>query len=178
MTRSWSVIAAGATALLFGSTALSATTIDNRVAVGRAIAPVPLDLTGKDEIDVWLGSYIVNSVGACNDCHTSPPYVEGGNPFLGEPEQINVNHYLCGGTDFGAAISSNITPDEHGLPAGLERDEFIELMRTGEEPDGELLQVMPWPLIGKMIHRDLRAVYAYLTAIPSCDTEESAGSGD
>ena len=171
MLRSWSVVTVGAIALMTGSAVGLAGTLENRVAIGRLIAPVPLDLADKDEIDVWLGSYIVNSVGACNDCHTSPPYAEGGNPFLGEPEQINTDDYLCGGVDFGAAISTDISPDEDGLPAGLERDEFIDLMRTGEEADGELLQVMPWPLIGKMSHRDLRAVYAYLTAIPSCTSE-------
>jgi hypothetical protein len=42
-------------------------------------------------------------------------------------------------------------------------------MRTGEKDDGTLLQVMPWPVYGKMTRRDLSAVYAYLSAIPSCE---------
>ena len=46
--------------------------------------------------------------------------------------------------------------------------EFIRLLRTGETPEGELLQVMPWPVFGEMTRRDLAAVYAYLSAIPSC----------
>jgi hypothetical protein len=144
---------------------------DERIRVGRAIAPVPLDLAGKNRRQVWLGSYIVNAQGGCNDCHTAPSYAVGGNPFLGEPEQINTEDYLCGGTDFEVAISADISPDENGLPAGLERREFIRLLRTGEKPDGSLLQVMPWPIYGKMIRRDLAAVYAYLSAIPSCSAE-------
>jgi hypothetical protein len=28
---------------------------------------------------------------------------------------------------------------------------------------------MPWPVYGKMTRRDLSAVYAYLSAIPSCE---------
>jgi hypothetical protein len=52
-----------------------------------------------------------------------------------------------------------------------ERADFIRLLRTGEEPDGELLQVMPWPVYGKMTRRDLAAVYAYLSAIPSCGAD-------
>jgi hypothetical protein len=47
----------------------------------------------------------------------------------------------------------------------------IRLLRTGETPEGELLQVMPWPVYGKMTRRDLAAVYAYLSAIPSCSAE-------
>jgi hypothetical protein len=70
---------------------------------------------------------------------------------------------------FGPVVSRDISPDEDGLPAGLERNEFIRLLRTGEEPDGGLLQVMPWPVYGKMTRRDLSAAYAYLSAIPSCD---------
>jgi hypothetical protein len=57
------------------------------------------------------------------------------------------------------------------MPAGLERGEFTRLLHTGEKPEGGLLQVMPWPIYGKMIRRDLAAVYAYLPAIPSCSAE-------
>ena len=66
-------------------------------------------------------------------------------------------------------ISADISPDADGLPAGLERREFIRLLRTGEKDDGTLLEVMPWPVFGKMTRRDLSAIYAYLSAIPSCD---------
>jgi len=45
-------------------------------------------------------------------------------------------------------------------------------MRHGHDPDnaGQLLQVMPWPVYGKMIERDLAAVYEYLSAIPHAET--------
>jgi len=180
MPRSLIVSAAGAIALMAAATASSAgaddrrdDVDDRRVKIGREIAPVELDLEGKDRKErkeVWLGSYIVNAQGGCNDCHTNPPHAEGGDPFAGEPEQINVEAYLCGGTPFGPDLfSANISPDEDGLPAGLERREFIRLLRTGEREDGTLLQVMPWPVYGKMTRRDLSAVYAYLSAIPSCE---------
>jgi hypothetical protein len=142
-----------------------------RIRRGFAIAPVPLNLKGKSWVLVGLGSYIVNAQGGCNDCHTHPSYAPGGDPFQGEPEQINTEQYLAGGRQFGPTITSaNITPDDTGKPAGLSFDEFRELMRTGHDPDdppGVLLQVMPWPLYGKMIGRDLRAIYEYLRAIPS-----------
>ena len=35
-------------------------------------------------------------------------------------------------------------------------------------PDGPpILQVMPWPVYGKMSDRELEAIYEYLRAIPS-----------
>ncbi|PWT91392.1 MAG: cytochrome C [Blastocatellia bacterium] len=134
---------------------------------GFEIAPVHLDLRGKNRALVGIGSYIINT-GGCNDCHTNPPYVDGGDPFQGQPEQINVPCYLSGGMNFGIAVSRNLTPDSHGLPAGLTLDKFIHTLRTGEDPEepGELLQVMPWPVFGKKTTRDLTAMYEYLRSIP------------
>ena len=140
---------------------------------GFEIAPVTLDLKGKNRALVGLGSYIVNTSG-CNDCHTNPPYADGGDPFAGQPEQINVPCYLSGGMDFGPFRSRNLTPDSNGLPAGLTLEEFIHVLRTGEDTtspfnppfDNGLLQVMPWPVFGKKTDRELTAVYEYLSAIP------------
>ena len=140
---------------------------------GFDINPVPLDLKGKNRALVGLGSYIVNT-GGCNDCHTNPSYLPGGDPFMGEPEQINVPCFLSGGNDFGIVRSRNLTPDAQGLPSGLTLDEFIHILRTGEDTtspgvppfDNGLLQVMPWPVFGKKTTRDLTAVYEYLKAIP------------
>ena len=145
-------------------------TLDERIARGFAIAPVPLDLRGKNRAFVGLGSYIVNAQGACNDCHTNPPFQMGGDPFLGQPRKVNVERYLAGGTPFGPGIvSRNITPRANGLPAGLTIQEFLSVMRTGRDPDepGKILQVMPWVVYGQMRWADLRAVYEYLRAIPS-----------
>jgi hypothetical protein len=147
---------------------------------GFDIAPVPLDLEGKNRKLVGLGSYIVNAQGGCNDCHTNPPYAPGGDPFKGEPEQINVEGYLAGGQAFGPFISPNLTPCEDGEPEWT-FEEFLQIMRTGvdleddEHPPGNtpLLQVMPWPVYGKMTTCDLQAVYEYLRAIPPRQCEES-----
>ena len=148
---------------------------ESRVKRGFEIAPVPLNLHGKNRALVGLGSYIVNAQGGCNDCHTNPSYAPGGNPFLGQPEQINVQNYLAGGTSFGPFVSRNLTPDANGLPAGLTFAQFVEVMRKGTDfknlppPGTSLLQVMPWPVYGHMIDRDLRAVYEYLSAIPHAE---------
>lgn len=139
----------------------------SRIRKGFQIAPVALDLRGKNRALVGLGSYIVNAQGGCNDCHTAPPY-SGVQPNSDIPI-VNKDHYLAGGTPFGPVTSKNITPDERGLPAGLTRKEFIGLMRTGHDPHepGYVLQVMPWPVYRNMVDRDLIAVYEYLRTIPS-----------
>jgi len=151
---------------------------ESQIQRGFEIAPVPLDLHGKNRGLVGLGSYIVNAQGGCNDCHTHPNFAPGGDPYQGQPEQINTAQYLAGGRVFGPFVSANITPDATGKPAGLTLDEFRELLRTGHDPDdppGALLQVMPWPIYGKMVDHDLRAVYEYLSAIPSLPDNPSPG---
>jgi hypothetical protein len=141
---------------------------ESRIQQGFALAPVRLDLRGKNRALVGLGSYIVNAQGGCNDCHTWPSYASGHDPFLGQPLQVNVANYLGGGRPFGpVTVSRNITPDEHGLPSGLTRDQFITALRTGIDKDGAILQVMPWPVYGDMTDGDLKAIYEYLRSIPS-----------
>jgi len=140
---------------------------------GFEIAPVPLNLAGKDWKLVGLGSYIVNTTG-CNDCHTHPNWAKGGNPYMGQPEQINTAQYLSGGRQFttpaGMFTSANITPDGNDRPAGLTLAGFLEVMHYGHDPrdpPGDLLQVMSWPLYRYKTDRDLNAIYEYLRAIPS-----------
>lgn len=168
---------------------------------GFEIAPVPLNLHGKNRALVGLGSYIVNAVGDCNGCHSPGPaaeYAHGGNPYFkgSPPTVVNQAVYLGGGRNFGALvpgtpeiISRNLTPDRTGRPAGgLGFDEFLMILRTGIDLDhahpnctaatdthcfpatqpfnGDLLQVMPWPVYQNMTTREVRAIYEYLSAIP------------
>jgi hypothetical protein len=150
---------------------------ESKIRRGFEIAPVPLNVKGKNRALVGLGSYLVNASGDCNGCHSGPSgeYAQGGNPFLGETEVVNQTAYLSGGNPlFGPFfIPRNLTPDKTGLPeGGASFEEFLGILRTGVDPDhahpqfGPLLQVMPWPTFGKMTDRDLRAIYEYLSAIP------------
>ena len=59
----------------------------DRIETGFAIAPVALAYDHKDRKDVGLGSYLVNAVGGCVDCHTNPTYALGGDPFRGNPSR-------------------------------------------------------------------------------------------
>ena len=172
---------------------------DPRVRIGFEIAPVSLKLQGKDRDLVGLGSYLVNAVAGCNDCHTqsaTSEYAPGGNPFFGQPRIVDTAAYLAGGRDFGALapntphiVSRNLTPDKTGRPeGGRSFAEFLHIMQTGEDLDhlhppcsatvttdcfpstlpfdGNLLQIMPWPLFQSLSVHELRAIYEYLSAIP------------
>jgi hypothetical protein len=180
MQRIRSIAVAGAAAAVLALMALPAAgaaddeSSQSQIQRGFEINPVPLDLKGKNRALVGLGSYIVNTTG-CNDCHTNPSYAPGGNPFLGQPEQVNVAGFLAGGQHFGPFVSANITPDALGRPAGLTLEQFISTLRTGHnplDPPGTLLQVMPWPAFGKKTDRDLTAIYEYLRSIPSIETAQ------
>ncbi len=150
---------------------------DPRVRRGLEISPVPTNTRGKNPAKVGLGSYLVNAVGGCNDCHTNPSFVTGGNPFLGQPKIVNAENFLAGGAAFGPFVSRNLTPDRHGRPAGLSEWQFKEVLRTGRDfkslhPQiSPLLQVMPWPVYQSMTDKDIEAIYEYLSAIPHAEPQ-------
>jgi hypothetical protein len=169
---------------------------NSKVKIGFEIAPVHLNLAGKNRELVGLGSYIVNAQADCNGCHSSGPaneFAGGGNPYFGQPTKINPDTYLGGGRDFGPLgslqhiYSRNLTPDKTGRPEGGHTfSEFVQIIRNGTDfdhvhptctgaPDGnclpkpfdgDLLQIMPWPIQKNMSYHDLRAIYEYLSAIP------------
>jgi hypothetical protein len=150
---------------------------ESKIQRGFEIAPVPLNLAGKNRALVGLGSYLVNGAADCNGCHAGPAgeFAEGGDPFQGQPKVVNQAAYLSGGAQlFGPFfIPRNLTPDKTGLPeGGASFEEFSSILRTGVDPDaahpqfGPLLQVMPWPNFQNMTDHDLRAIYEYLSAIP------------
>jgi hypothetical protein len=140
-------------AMLSNSHRVRATDDDNdrnesEVRIGFEIAPVPLNLEGKDRALVGLGSYIVNAQGDCNGCHSAGPateFLRGGNPYFGQPTKINPATYLGGGRDFGPypapnsalhIISRNLTPDKTGRPEGGHSfTEFLQIIRTGIDTD-------------------------------------------
>jgi hypothetical protein len=139
---------------------------------GLRIAPVSLNLRGKNPELVGLGSYIVNAQGGCNDCHNNgTQYLPGGNPFLGQPKRINTAGYLRGGAVVFGVLAPPLLPElgtNPPLPAGRTYQQFLLEMRHGINPDtGKLLQVMPWPDFQDMTPQDLLAIYEYLSALPA-----------
>lgn len=198
---------------------------------GFEIAPVPLNLEGKNCALVGLGSFIVNGHADCDGCHTSsgPPnfnYANGNNPYfvgVNAPGKIDPSSYLAGGTDFGPAvppsaavggfppgsnpasypppeygfyvgpdmISRNLTPNKYGVPEGGNTlEQFKAILRNGTDFDhlhptcttavpvpspancvpppvnGDVLQVMPWPVFHNMTDHEIEAIYEFLKTIP------------
>lgn len=121
---------------------------DPRIEQGLRIAPVPLNLRGRNVDLVGLGSYIVNAQADCNGCHSAGPqtqFAAGGNPYFGEKTVTNPATYLGGGRNFGPfpaagpfpnIVSRNLTPGKSGLPAGdLTFAQFRTIIRTGVDID-------------------------------------------
>jgi hypothetical protein len=71
---------------------------NSEVQIGFAIAPVQLNMTGKNPALVGKGSYIVNVTAGCNGCHYSPDlggeWAAGHNPYFGQPKLTNAGGYL------------------------------------------------------------------------------------
>jgi hypothetical protein len=120
----------------------------SRIRIGFEIAPVPLNLAGKNQALVGLGSYLVNAVASCNFCHSAGPsteFAKGGNPYFkgAQPTVVNQATYLGGGRVFpqqapGAPliVSRNLTPDKTGRPeGGRSFEEFRFIIQTGTDLD-------------------------------------------
>jgi hypothetical protein len=124
----------------------------SEIQIGFAVAPVPLNLHGKNHDLVGLGSYLVNVGSDCNSCHNSggPPnfdFLPGFNPYFGQPKKLDPAVYLGGGAIFGTAgldpnnpgpliVARNLTPDKTGMPEGGHTlAEFKQIIRTGVDLD-------------------------------------------
>ena len=102
--------------------------------IGFAIAPVPLNLEGKNRDLVGLGSFIVNAQADCNGCHTAggPPnfnYANNGNPYFLKQTlgtKTDPTTYLAGGSPFGQAVPSSASVG--GFPPGS--------IPSSDPPDG------------------------------------------
>src|SRR5271165_4121694 len=97
----------------------------SKITIGFSIAPVPLNLVGKDQCLVGLGSYLVNAANDCNFCHTAggPPnfnFAEGSNPYFGEQKKTDPTTYLAGGTDSvqPSPLAGVYPPAEYGQYVG------------------------------------------------------------
>ncbi|HYH94945.1 diheme cytochrome c-553 [Hyalangium sp.] len=163
------------------------------VAVG---VPVVVAAQGKPKApatkaskQVQRGEYLV-TISGCNDCHT--PFAmgpEGPAPDMtkmlsGHPESLKMpaapppagpwivafagtNTAMAG--PWGVSYAANLTPDkETGVLANWTEQQFIQTMRTGKHmgQGRPILPPMPWQNLRAMTDEDIKAVFAYLKAIP------------
>ena len=117
------------------------------------------------ETAVERGAYLVNSIGACGNCHARDP---DGN--------LHPDVTLAGGfvidnkldPDLHAhVIVPNITPDKDtGIGKWSETD-IVFSLRNGKRPDGSIIgPPMPIPLYSQLSDQDATAIAAYLLRLP------------
>jgi hypothetical protein len=149
----------------------SVVVISDRAQHGLDISPVPValdGLTGAQIEAVGQGSYLVNAVAGCNDCHAgtdvASSFLAGGTPFQLGPNDV--------------VYAKNLTSDATtGLPSvGFDQAHFEAAIRTGDNGQGTQLVVMPWYDFRWMSTSDIDAIYAYLQAIPPATNAVPADS--
>jgi mono/diheme cytochrome c family protein len=112
------------------------------------------------ETPLERGAYLVNTIGACGNCHT--PKGARGVPIADKE--------MAGGFKFDekpfTAYAPNITPDpETGIGKWTEQ-QIIDAIRVGKRPDGSTIgPPMPVALYRNIAEDDVKAIIAYLRAL-------------
>src|SRR6185436_8829192 len=131
--------------------------------------------------------------GACHDCHTPKKFGANGpeadmdRMLSGHPEDIKVTapyqpapgspwavattaDLTAWSGPWGISFPANLTPDPlTGLRSGVWTEElFIKALRSGKHmgTSRDILPPMPWQDFAQLTDEDLRAIWAYLGAIP------------
>ncbi len=137
---------------------------------------------------VQRGKYLVDTVGACGQCHTPRAGAEfnmemylAGHPANAPYPRYNFSMMQQGiflltaptmsafSGPFGTSFASNLTPDnETGLGEWTE-EMFIKTLRTGlhqgVEGNRKIFPPMPTKHYAEMSDADLKAIWAYLRTI-------------
>lgn len=112
----------------------------------------------KSSNTITRGEHLVR-LGGCETCHT--PTNEQG--FIRGLE-------FAGGTVFRhgdeAAASSNLTPDASGI-GYYDESLFLRVVKTGKVGARGMFSAMPWHFYRNLTHADLKAMFAYLRALPA-----------
>jgi hypothetical protein len=140
-----------------------------------AISPLANPLTA--DTVYGRGSYLVNALAGCNDCHTNPNRT--GPPGSGK---INTAAFLTGGavfnppppiqaaTGYNRTMSENLIGVTNGFFAHAHFDTFLSLIVEGTHVDDPkpmpLGWPMPWQYFRTMTLEDLEAVFVYLNGLP------------
>jgi mono/diheme cytochrome c family protein len=121
---------------------------------------VPMDsiqLSSHSEV-VKRGQYLVRLAG-CETCHTT----RNSEGFINGMEFAGGSVFRHG--DGEADAASNLTPDPTGIGSYTE-GQFIDILRTGRSGNRALNSAMPWYFYRNMTESDLKAMFAYLKALP------------
>lgn len=120
---------------------------------------------GMAETKLERGAYLVDTIGACGNCH-SPVDANGtrnGPALSGGPALLSPAF---------EAYAPNITSDRRTGIGDWSEDEIVTALRNGKTPDGHLLRPpMPIPLYAAMSDGDAHAIAAYLKTLPPTERE-------
>src|ERR1700730_2455496 len=116
-----------------------------------------LSSVGSAETSIERGPYLVNTIGACGNCHardtgaTRTTELAGGFEVDGE---------------VGHVVMPNITPDpETGIGKWTDA-EIVIALRDGKRPDGSIIgPPMPIPVYRQLSDHDAEAIAAYLLSL-------------
>lgn len=114
---------------------------------------------GYAETPAERGAYLVNTIGACGNCHTP----KGPNGPVAGME-------LAGGFVIDErpfrAVGSNITPDRETGIGGWTDAQIVDAIRNGRRPDGSIIgPPMPIGLYRQISDSDVNAIVAYLRTV-------------
>jgi mono/diheme cytochrome c family protein len=124
------------------------------VLLGVLSLPAPVTAQTPSADEIARGKYIFGATGGCG-CHTVPkqPVNAGGRKYEGP---------------FGTVYASNITPDRETGIGGWTDEQIITAIRLGRRPNGErLVPVHPYTVFNGMAAEDVKALVAFLRAVPS-----------
>jgi hypothetical protein len=143
----------------------------------RGLAISPLANPSTADGLYGRGSYLVNALAGCNDCHTNPDRT--GPPGSGK---INTAAFLTGGavfnppapiqaaTGYSRTMSENLIGEANGFFSQAHFDTFLSLIVEGTHVDDPkpkpLGWPMPWQYFRNMTAEDLEAVFVYLNGLP------------
>jgi mono/diheme cytochrome c family protein len=113
---------------------------------------------GSAETLTERGSYLVNTIGACGNCHARD---SAANRTLDLAGGLAVNE-----PQVGLIVVPNITPDPETGIGTWTVGEIVVALREGKRPDGSIIgPPMPIPVYRHMSDHDAEAIAAYLLSL-------------
>lgn len=132
----------------------------------KPFAPLPADASAE----VRRGQYLVEGPGHCGECHTSRTMAGG----------IDRAKWLAGAPNpEGKGVIPNITSGPGGIGDWSE-DDIVNALQTGFKPDydsfgGSMVEVQE--NVSQLPEADLKAIAAYLKAVPKLPSAVKAAEG-
>jgi mono/diheme cytochrome c family protein len=133
--------------------------VGSLISVGSAEGPTGVQARSA-ETSIERGSYLVNSIGACGNCHARDPAGD-----------VRPGAVLAGGVAFdtidpslpGHVVAPNITPDQETGIGTWTKTDIVLALRNGKRPNGSIIgPPMPIPLYRQLSDQDATAIAAYL----------------